>query len=283
VSDTLPGVTMPGGSPYRPPYPGPHTAYPPPRAYPYPSAGPYPPQPAHPYPPQAAGPYAPPAAGPYAAPAGAYQQYQTGAPYIGERVVFDVGRSTGRHLVVGALIGAVLGGPAAVAGIQALVHGQAAGVIMLVFGLALLAMPVVTIVRAKFLFRKRHLVFEAPGLRWEEPRGAPWAVPWSELESVLVHGHVSKGSRSHEPLVVLHLYPADPYFAARHPGMAHLWNTDGRGAYRIPLVFSPNYVPRLDEAMRRFAPDVYSGVAFSVGDQLVPVADRYPGVFAAGG
>jgi len=196
-----------------------------------------------------------------------------------------VGRADMRHLVTGAVIGAVLGGPAVVAAIASFATGQVnAGVIFaLLLGLALLSLPVITIVRARVYFRPRHLVFEGPGLRWVDPRGAPWFAPWTEVDSVLVHGHVSKGGSTREPLVFLHLYPADETYAARHPEMAHHWNTDGeRGAYRIQLSFSKNYIPRIDAAMKRFAPGVYRGVALSEGTTVIPVENRWPGVLEAG-
>jgi hypothetical protein len=186
-----------------------------------------------------------------------------------------------RHLVVGALIGALLGFPAVVAAIVSLADANAGLVagplIALVIGLTLSALPVLTIVRAKVLFRKYHLVLEVPGLRWDDPRGTPWFIPWHELKSVLVHGLVPREGSTREPLVSLHLYPADLDHAARHPELARAWHA-GSGAYRVKLSFSATYIPHLDAALKRFAPDAYGGVTLSNGRETVPVGDRYPGV-----
>lgn len=200
-------------------------------------------------------------------------------------MIIDVGRTSRRHIVTGAVVGAVLGGPAAVGAVISLIDGEAGVgvIIMLLFGLALLVLPVATIVDAKVHFRPRHLVFEGPGLRWADPRGAPWFVPWHEVASVVVHGHVTRGDSKREPLVFLHVYPADETHVVRHPEMVHLWNTDGdRGAYRIQLSFSKDYIPRLDAAMKRFAPGVYRGVVRTEGGTVIPLENGWPGVLEAG-
>lgn len=279
-------------------------AAPPSAGQPFPGQPPVPPpfSPVRPPLPPPAGPVAQPGVGPYAGPTGAYQgqpvvgpyagptgayQQQVGVgPYADENVVIDVGRSDARHFIVGSLIGAIFGGPLVVGAVLALATGEfhVGVIIMLIVGLPLLAIPVITILGAKVFFRPRHLVFEKPGLRWADPRGVPWAMPWSELESVLVHGAVSSDSgKTREAAVSLHLYPVDESHAARHPEMAPHWNTDGdRGVYRVRVSISKNHIPRIDAAMKRFAPGLYAGVAFSEGGKIIPLDNRYPGVLEAG-
>lgn len=145
---------------------------------------------------------------------------------------------------------------------------------MIVLGRLLLAMPVITILRWKVTQRPHRLVVERPGIRWDDPGGAPWAVPWSELDIVMVHGHLTDDG---VPLVSLRLYPSDPYYAGRHPEMAHLLDgSSDRDVYRVGLAVDDTFVPRLDAALTTFAPDTYVGSVLSSrrGD-LIPAGTRY--------
>jgi hypothetical protein len=195
-------------------------------------------------------------------------------------IVFDVRKSTRRHLVTGAVIGAVLGVPALVSGVVGLFADDPPVVglaVMIVLGLLLSAMPVITIARWKVMQRPHQLVVEQPGIRWDDPRGAPWAVRWSELDIVMVHGELTHDG---VPLVCLRLHPGDPHFAARHPEMAHLVDPfSERGVYRVSLTIDDTFVPRLDDALTTFAPDTYVGSVLSGKDGvLIPAGTRYPGV-----
>jgi hypothetical protein len=172
--------------------------------------------------------------------------------------------------VVSAIFGAVDGG-----GGGAVVAG--------IIGLLLLALPVGLIVRRDKVFRRQLLVFEAPGLRWDDPKGAPWAVPWHELAAVSISKHSPQqvGPESISDKIVsatsdklvgerayvrLDFYPADPGFAHRHPEIAHLWERQGvQNGYRLPLGSNVKFIPTIAAAMGRFAPHIYRGVNATEG------------------
>ena len=161
--------------------------------------------------------------------------------------------------------------------------GVGATVIALVIGLLFLILPLGLILRRDKIFRPQLLVFEPAGLRWHDPKGAPWLAPWSELAAVSVSKHSPKqvgpetisdklsgaaadkivGERAH---VRLDIYPADPGFAGRHPEMAHLWERQGvQNGYRLPLGGNVQFIPTIAAAMGRFAPHVYRGVNATEG------------------
>lgn len=78
----------------------------------------------------------------------------------------------------------------------------------------------------------------------------------------------------------LRRYPSDPYYAGRHPQMAHLLdgNSD-RDVYLVALAVDDTYLPRLDAALTTFAPDSYVGSVLSTRrGELIPAGTRYPGV-----
>jgi hypothetical protein len=132
------------------------------------------------------------------------------------------------------------------------------------------------------IFRPRKLVIEPAGVRWDDPQGAPWAVPWHELAAISVSKHSAMevpqsandrivgaatdkvlGERAH---VRLDLFPADANFGHRHPQMAPLWGRQGvTNGYRLPLGSKADLVPVLDDALRRHAATVYRGVVATEG------------------
>jgi hypothetical protein len=199
-------------------------------------------------------------------------------------VVIDVGTTNARKAIIGATVAGALGLPAVGAVIFGGVDGGAGPVVLvLVIGLLFLSMPIALIVRRDKVFRPQHLVFEPAGLRWDDPKGAPWAVPWSELAAVSISKHSPQqvgpesisdklvgaasdkiaGERAH---VRLDFYPADPGFAGRHPELAHLWERQGvRNGYRLPLGSNVKFIPTIAAAMARFAPRVYRGVNATEG------------------
>jgi hypothetical protein len=199
-------------------------------------------------------------------------------------VVVDVGKTNGRKVIIGATVAGALGLTAVISGIAGAVDGGAGvGAVVIIIGVLLLILPVATIARRQKVFRPQHLVFEANGVRWDDPRGAPWAVPWSELAAVVISKHSPKqvGSESLQDKLVgaasdkiagerahvrLDLYPADPAFAGRHPEMAHLWERQGlRNGYRLPLGSNVKFIPTIAGAMGRFAPGIYRGVNATEG------------------
>jgi hypothetical protein len=199
-------------------------------------------------------------------------------------VVIDVGKANGRKAIIGSIVAAVVGLIALFAGVGAAADGGAGiGIVMIVLGILFLLPAIVTFARRDTVFRQQLLVFEANGVRWDDPKGAPWAVPWTELAAVSISKHSPKqvgpesvqdklvgaasdkiaGERAH---VRLDLFPADPGFAGRHPELAHLWERQGvRNGYRLPLGSNVDFIPLIAGAVGRFAPSVYRGVNATEG------------------
>lgn len=202
----------------------------------------------------------------------------------GPPVVVDVGKTNGRKATVGAVVAGAIGLLAVISGLAGAVDGGGGAVVaVIVIGCLFLILPVGLIVRRDKIFRPHRLIFEPGGLRWDDPKGAPWAVPWSELAAVSISKHSAAqvgpesvqdklvgaasdkllGERAH---VRLDIYPADPSFAGRHPEMAHLWERQGvQNGYRLPLGSNVKFIPVIANAMGRFAPGIYRGVNASEG------------------
>jgi hypothetical protein len=192
-------------------------------------------------------------------------------------VVIDVGQTAGLQAVIGSAVAGAIGLLAIVAGLTGEVDGGGE-VVAVIIGVLFLLPAVLTIAFGKLVFRPRKLVFEPGGIRWDDPRGSPWAVAWPELAAVSiskhralrVNDHLTQaatdkvlGERAH---VRVDLFPADPGFAQRHPQMAHLWNhQDATGGYRFPLGVNTQLVPVIEQAIVRFAPGIYRGVIATEG------------------
>lgn len=172
--------------------------------------------------------------------------------------------------IISGIIGAVDGGSGgAIAAI-------AIGSVFLLIGL----LPAIT---AKKTFRPRKLIFEAQGVRWDDPQGKPWAIAWRELAAVSISKHgaleVKRPSLSEKlveaatdkltgenVLVRLDLFPADPGFRARHPELEHLWQFQNvQNGYRLSLGRSANYITPMAQALAAFAPNIYKGVQTTEG------------------
>lgn len=202
----------------------------------------------------------------------------------GPGVVIDVGKTDGRKAVIGAIVAGVIGMIAVISSLAGGVDGGGAGVAVgLIFGVLFLLPALFVVIRRNKVFRPRKLVFEPAGLRWDDPHGAPWAVPWGELAAVAISKHTPMqvgseslsdklsgaatekmlGERAH---VRLDFYPADPGFAGRHPELAHLWERQGvQGGYRLPLGGNVKFIPTIAQAMAQFAPGIYRGVQKTEG------------------
>ncbi|WP_375546521.1 hypothetical protein [Actinophytocola gossypii] len=197
---------------------------------------------------------------------------------IAPGVVLDVGTTDGRKAVIGSVVAGILGLLAVVSGVLAASDdGVGVGIVLIVVGVLLLLPGVFALVARDKLFRPRRLVIEPPGLRWDDPKGAPWAVRWNELAAVAVTRRpvrrftvgvsdaiahkASDKLLGDNALVWLDLYPADPGFATRHPELAHLWQHDGlQHGYRFPLGGNVRFVPGIEHAVGRFAPHLWRGV-----------------------
>lgn len=132
-------------------------------------------------------------------------------------------------------------------------------------GLGLLAvllglLPVFTLRKA---FRPRRLIIEPAGIRWHDPAGTPWALPWPELGAVAISTalKIRRGGRS-TTLVRLDLWPRDPGFDARHPELREQWEASGaKGRYRVGLGPRASALGPMDHALRSYSPPgVYRGV-----------------------
>ena len=188
-------------------------------------------------------------------------------PRGGAPVVLDAGKKAARHTLLGgsvaggmgiltlysSMTGHIIGGPGA--------HAFAWFLGVIFTGIGLLA-----VLTWKFLVRPMRLVFDANGITWDDPRGKPWSVSWPELAGVALsrtqrRGVLGSNRTLPSVLVRLDLFPADPSFRQRHQGMEHLWERHRvRNGYRLPLGQAPDYIPLIDDAMRRFRPQIYGGV-----------------------
>jgi hypothetical protein len=199
-------------------------------------------------------------------------------------VVINVGKTNATKATIGAVLAGAIGLLAIGSAVAGAVDGGVGIAIgMGILGLLFLILPIGLIVRRNTIFRPQHLVFDAVGLRWDDPKGAPWMVPWPELAAVSISKHSPQevgvpslsdklvdaasnkiaGEKAH---VRLDFHPADPGFAGRHPEIAHLWELQGvQNGYRLPLGSNVKFIPLIASAMGRFAPHVYRGVNATEG------------------
>lgn len=188
----------------------------------------------------------------------------------------DIGTRDTRRVIIGASVAGVLGVLALVGAVSAFVDGEpAGGSIAGVIGVAFTGIAVLAVINWRKVSRPRQLVIEPPGVRWNDPEGVPWAVPWQELGGVAVSRTQERvvqlsDALTRRTMVRLDLFPRDPRrFRATHPHMEHLWEFHNvRNGYRLPLGDAANLVPRLDHSLRQFAGPIYLGVrdeGFSVG------------------
>lgn len=201
----------------------------------------------------------------------------------GPPVVLDIGKDAAKKAIIGSSVAGIIGLIAIISGIAGAVEGGTGTQIAVIVVGALFMLPVViTLAMSKKVFRSRLLVLEAAGLRWDDPRGTPFAVPWSELAAVAISKHTPKevsqdlsghlagkaaekmvGERAH---VRLDLYPADPGFVNRHPEMAHLWERQGvQRGYRIPLGSNVKFIPIIAVGIGKHAPQIFRGVQHTEG------------------
>jgi len=104
-------------------------------------------------------------------------------------VVIDVGAAAPRKMIPGAIV-------AAIAGIFLVVSmatggdfvGVSGGPLLRIalgaFGVFLLMLAVLPVAMRRVAGRPHRLVFDTAGVRWDDPRGRPWAVRCEELAAV---------------------------------------------------------------------------------------------------
>lgn len=190
--------------------------------------------------------------------------------------VIDIGTRDTRRVIIGGTVSGVIGIAALAGSASAFADGEpVGGGIALVIGLALTGIAVMAVVNWRKISRPRKLIIEPPGVRWDDPQGMPWAVPWQELGAVSVSRTRERvvqlsDAVTRRTLVRLDLFPRDPQrFRATYPHMEHLWEFHNvRNGYRLPLGDAAKLVPVLDNSLRHFAGAIYLGVrdeGFSVG------------------
>ncbi|MFC4591421.1 hypothetical protein [Sphaerisporangium corydalis] len=183
-------------------------------------------------------------------------------------VVIDVGAGSKAKAVAACVVAEGIGALSVYAAFTGQVDGGsgvavAAGVI----GALFIAVGLLPVVAWRKITRPRRLVIEQQGIRWDDPRGRPWAVAWHELAGVGVSRTVQRRIRAEDRLtprkvmVRVDLFPADPGFRARHPEMEHLWEFHRvENGYRLPLGSAPKHIEPIDRGMRTHRPGVYMGV-----------------------
>jgi hypothetical protein len=205
----------------------------------------------------------------------AYQQpaqWQPGSP-----VMIDLATGTATKTIAVAAICCAIGLTATLAALLGAVSGGLGGrIVVLVLGLIFLALGILPLAKYKTLTRPRKLLIEPGGIRWEDPKGAPWAVPWNELAGVAISTatKVSRGQAitTTTTLVRVDLFPGDQGFQSRHPEMAHLWEHSGaKQSYRLPLGPKGDSITAIDNGLRMYAQGRYRGVV----DEGIAMGFRY--------
>jgi hypothetical protein len=200
------------------------------------------------------------------------QQPHFNAPYPPQQppgfapppVVIDVGGDAKVRALIGGSVAGVIG----IMTLYWTFTGQVTGSAVpgAVFGLIFLSIGLLPLIAWRKLNRPRRLVFDAYGVRWDDPQGKPWAVAWPELSGVGISRTKQRRVQladyiMRKIMVRLDLFPGDPGFRARHPDMEHLWEFHTvKHGYRLPLGSNPKYIPVIEQAMRQFRPAAYLGI-----------------------
>lgn len=199
------------------------------------------------------------------------------SPADAEPVSIDLGAHATRTVALGGAVSGAVGLLALVAAFTGqVIGGTGATVAAGVIGGIFLLFALVVLFSWRTLSRPRRLIFDAGGIRMDDPHGRPWSVAWDELSGVAISRTVQRRVKPADyvvrrVLVRLDMFPADPGFRTRHPEMEHLWELHRvRNGYRLPFGSAPELLPRIDEAIRRHRSDIYRGVrdeGFTVGLQ----------------
>jgi hypothetical protein len=199
-------------------------------------------------------------------------QWQPGSP-----VMIDLATGTATKTIAVAAICGAIGLAATLAALLGAVSGGLGGrIVVLVLGLIFLALGILPLAKYKTLTRPRKLLIEPGGIRWDDPKGAPWAVPWNELAGVSISTatKISRGQAitTTTTLVRVDLFPGDQGFQSRHPEMAHLWEHSGaKQSYRLPLGPKGDSITAIDNGLRMYAQARYRGVI----DEGIAMGFRY--------
>jgi hypothetical protein len=203
----------------------------------------------------------------------------------GQPAVIDVGTAEGRRAAIAAALLILLGLGALTLGFVEAANGRmnAGAVGVLIFGAILLILGFIPVINSKRYFRPRRLIIEQAGIRWDDPKGKSWAMPWHELAAVSISLHEKAegpeisltGALADAAVdktlgkvvrVRLDLFPANPGIRGRHPEMEHLWEFHKlRNGYRQPLGSHANIIRQIERAVGQYQPRVYRGVQRTKG------------------
>ncbi|TMR29878.1 hypothetical protein ETD85_31060 [Nonomuraea zeae] len=189
--------------------------------------------------------------------------------------MLDVGGDAKVKALAGGSVAGVIGLMAIFSALTGQVTGGAGtGVVVAILGLVFLLIGLSPIIAWRRVSRPRRLVLDGFGVRWDDPQGRPWAVPWGELSGVGISRTRQRRVKPadylfRKTMVRLDLFPADAGFRSRHPEMEHLWEFHTvENGYRLPLGSNPKYIPVIERAMRQWRPAAYLGIrdeGFMVG------------------
>jgi hypothetical protein len=195
------------------------------------------------------------------------------SPVSPDAVVIDMRARNIPRVIAGAAVSAVLGIAGLIGSISAFADSEiVGGIIALIIGIALTGIALLAIFNWKKVSRPHRLIFERPGVRWDDPQGTPWAIPWSELRGVGISRTKERvvslsNAVARRTMVRVDFFPANPEeFKMKYQNMAHLAHANGR--YRLPFGDAAKLIPIVESGMMRFAPQLFWGVqdeGFTVG------------------
>jgi hypothetical protein len=203
----------------------------------------------------------------------------------GPPTVIDVGTAEGRRAGIAAALLILLGLGALILGFVEAASGRmnAGAIGVLIFGALLLILGLIPVINSKRYFRPRRLIIEPAGIRWDDPKGKSWAMPWYELAAVSISLHEKAegpeisvsgalaGAAVDKTLgkvvrVRLDLFPVDPRVRGRHPEMEHLWEFYKlKNGYRQALGSHASIIQQIEWAVSHYQPRVYRGVQRTKG------------------
>ncbi|QFG21165.1 hypothetical protein [Actinomadura sp. WMMB 499] len=184
------------------------------------------------------------------------------APAARGPVTVDVADAQARQMIVGMAVAGAFGVVAVAAAITGdVVGGTGVRVAAFLIGLVFTLIGVLPLLMWRVAFRRRRLVLDAGGIRWDDPDGSPWSVRWPELSRVeLAAREPDTGGPRMSAAVHLLLYPAGPEFRDAHPEMRHLAVARAGapdGAYLLPFGHAHRVVGPIDDGLTAFAPGLY--------------------------
>ena len=194
-------------------------------------------------------------------------------------MVINLGSVESRRARITATLFILLGAGALNLAVVESANGRMNGVVAGILIVAAVALIVVMIQVFWTAWRlsARRLIIEPTGIRWHDPKGRSWALPWHELAAVSISldppaetpdttnlKRARAAVDSPGKVARLDLFPADPGVRSRHPEMEHLWEIHS-GAYRQPFRGRADAIRRIEWGMSHLQPRRYRGVQRTPG------------------